>query len=455
MLPLVKHTQLSDPIAYRGGVAISVAQYLADVALCANRLPDAKYVLLACQDRYAFAVGLGAAWVRQQSCLLPSTHTEELISKLADTHEALYCLTDEPASAIRLPQTCIADWLLKGSVQPAPAVLMIASEHVAAYVFTSGSTGLPVAHRKTWGRLVANVQSEGQRLGVVPGSGYTMVGTVPPQHMYGFESTVLIAMQNASAFEAGKPFYPADIERTMARTPRPRALVTTPFHLRAFITEVAAPSPIDLLVCATAPLTATLAQEAEQKTQARLLEIYGSTETGQLATRQTSLTSDWTTFDGIQIQHLGDKPFASGAQIEGSVEVNDVLELKSAQVFILHGRTVDMVNVAGKSTTLGHLNHQLLSIPGVEDGAFFVPNEATEGIGNTTRLAAVVVAPGLTIEALQQELRRKIAPPFLPRPLKLVPTLPRNNTGKLPREALLALIQPPQDLANPSAKDAQ
>jgi acyl-coenzyme A synthetase/AMP-(fatty) acid ligase len=36
-----------------------------------------------------------------------------------------------------------------------------------------------------------------------------------------------------------------------------------------------------------------------------------------------------------------------------------------------------------------------------------------------------------------------------------VPTLPRNNTGKLPREALLALIQPPQDLANPSAKDAQ
>jgi acyl-coenzyme A synthetase/AMP-(fatty) acid ligase len=454
MLPLVTHTQLSDPIAYRGGVAISVAQYLADVADCATRLPDARYVLLACQDRYAFAVGLGAAWVRKQSCLLPSTHTEELISKLADTHTALYCLTDEQACAIRLPQTLIANSLLQGNAQSAPAVPLIDPDHVAAYVFTSGSTGLPAAHRKTWGRLVVNVQSEGQRLGVVPGSGYTIVGTVPPQHMYGFESTVLIAMQNAAAFEAGKPFYPADIERTMARTPRPRALVTTPFHLRAFITEVAAPSPIDLLVCATAPLTAALAVEAEQKTQARLLEIYGSTETGQLATRQTSHTSDWTTFDGIQIQHLGDKPFASGAQIEGCVEVNDVLELKSPQVFILHGRTVDMVNVAGKSTTLGHLNHQLLSIPGVEDGAFFVPNEATEGVGNTTRLAAVVVAPGLTMAALQQALRRKIAPAFLPRPLKLVPTLPRNSTGKLPREALLAFIQTPYSPANPSTMDA-
>ncbi len=455
MLPLVTHTQLSAPMAYRGGEAISVARYLADVALCATRLPEAQYVLLACQDRYAFAVGLGAAWVRQQSCLLPSTHTEELISKLADTHKALYCLTDEPACAIQLPQTDIANLLLKASAQPEPLVPMIAPEHVAAYVFTSGSTGLPVAHPKTWGRLVVNVQSEGQRLGVVPGSQYTMVGTVPPQHMYGFESTVLIAMQNSAAFEAGKPFYPADIERTMARTPRPRALVTTPFHLRAFITEVAAPSPIDLLVCATAPLTATLAAEAEQKTQARLIEIYGCTETGQLATRQTSHTSDWTTFDGIQIQHLGDKPFASGAQIEGSIEVNDVLELKSPQVFVLHGRTVDMVNVAGKSTTLGHLNHQLLSIPGVEDGAFFVPNEATEGVGNTTRLAAVVVAPSLTMEALQQALRRKIAPAFLPRPLKLVSKLPRNSTGKLPREALLSFIQPQQGLANPSAKDAQ
>lgn len=443
MLPLVTHTQLSDPIAYRGGVAISAAQYLADVAHCATRLPQAKYVLLACQDRYAFAVGLGAAWVRQQSCLLPSTHTEELIGKLASTHEALYCLTDERACNIQLPQTYITDWLLQAGTPPAASVPMIPADHVAAYVFTSGSTGLPMAHRKTWGRLVVNVQSEGQRLGVVPGSGYTMVGTVPPQHMYGFESTVLIAMQNAAAFESGKPFYPADIERTMARTPRPRALVTTPFHLRAFMTEVATPSPIDLLVCATAPLTATLAIEAEQKTQARLLEIYGSTETGQLATRQTSQTSDWTAFDGIELAHVGDKPFASGAQIEGSVEVNDVLELLSERSFILHGRTVDMVNVAGKSTTLGHLNHQLLSIPGVQDGAFFVPSEATEGTGNTTRLAAVVVAPTLSIEALQQALRRKIAPAFLPRPLKLVPTLPRNSTGKLPRETLLALIQAP------------
>jgi acyl-coenzyme A synthetase/AMP-(fatty) acid ligase len=440
-LPLITHARPSDPVAYRQGKAISAAQYIADVQYCAARLPASSYVLLACQDRYAFAVGFGAAQLRGQSCLLPSTHTEELIAKLASTHEALYCLTDDAACAIALPQTHVSDWLLQAPADPAAPVPMIATAQVAAYVFTSGSTGLPVPHRKTWGKLVVNVQSEGTRLGIVAGSGYAIVGTVPPQHMYGFESTVLIALQNGAAFEAGKPFYPADIEHAMASVPRPRALVTTPFHLRAFITEVHTPSPIDLLVCATAPLAKPLAELAEQKTAAQLLEIYGSTETGQLATRRTTATAEWTTFDGIRIDQTEGTSFASGLQVEGSVPINDVLELHSERVFTLHGRTADMVNIAGKSTTLNYLNHQLLSIPGVEDGAFVVQSAATEGLGNTARLAAVAVAPTHTADSLQLELRRRIATAFLPRPLKLVASLPRNGTSKLPREALLALVK--------------
>ena len=458
MLALIAYADMERPLAYRHGMVITAAQYIADVTFCAERLPASNYVLLACQDRYAFAVGFGAAMVRGQSCLLPSTHTEELIANLASSYEALYCMTDDPACAFDLPQTQMGDWLLVERLKsenppPIQTIPLIAADHVAAYVYTSGSTGLPVAHPKHWDKLVANVQSEGARLGIVPGSGYTIVGTVPPQHMYGFESTVLVALQNGAAFEAGKPFYPADIERAIAGVPRPRALVTTPFHLRAWLTEVAAPSALDLLVSATAPLVIALAEEAERKTGARLLEIYGSTETGQLATRRTTETSDWTTFDGIVIHQTQamsvstsiSPSIASGTQVEGHVHINDVLELKSKRVFILHGRTADMVNVAGKSTTLDYLNHQLLSIEGVEDGAFFVQSASTEGTGNTTRLAAVVVAPMHTVETLQTELRRKIAPAFLPRPLKLVASLPRNGTSKLPREALLALIRVPAD----------
>ena len=75
-LPLIAYAELQRPLAYRHGSVISAAQYLADVYLCAQRLPASIYVLLACQDRYAFAVGFGAAMVRGQSCLLPSTNTD-------------------------------------------------------------------------------------------------------------------------------------------------------------------------------------------------------------------------------------------------------------------------------------------------------------------------------------------------------------------------------------------
>ena len=44
-------------------------------------------------------------------------------------------------------------------------------------------------------------------------------------------------------------------------------------------------------------------------------------------------------------------------------------------------------------------------------------------------------------EELLAELRLAIDPVFLPRPLCLVDQLPRNETGKLPHEALLNMLR--------------
>jgi acyl-coenzyme A synthetase/AMP-(fatty) acid ligase len=57
------------------------------------------------------------------------------------------------------------------------------------------------------------------------------------------------------------------------------------------------------------------------------------------------------------------------------------------------------------------------------------------------RLTAFVVAPGLDRTAVLAALRERIDPVFLPRPLHLVDALPRNATGKLPRESLVALAR--------------
>ena len=108
--------------------------------------------------------------------------------------------------------------------------------------------------------------------------------------------------------------------------------------------------------------------------------------------------------------------------------------MRDAESFVLQGRNADLVNVAGKRSSLAYLNHHLNSIHGVKDGVFFMPDEIDARV---TRLTAFVVAPGLSRQALIEQLRARVDPVYLPRPLYFVESLPRNATGKLPREVLL------------------
>ena len=105
---------------------------------------------------------------------------------------------------------------------------------------------------------------------------------------------------------------------------------------------------------------------------------------------------------------------------------------------MLHGRNADLVNIAGKRTSLAHLNYHLNSIEGVRDGVFVVPDDTASAV---PRLMAFVVAPGVTREAILDALRTRIDAAFMPRPLTFVAALPRNDTGKLPRAALQALAE--------------
>src|SRR6185312_4469848 len=440
-LALVTHNGIGDVFAYRRGEAITVGRFLADVQQLAALYPPGGHVLNVCADRYHFAVGLGAALVTRKISLLPPNHTPEMVRQLQLLAPDVFCLCDA-ATSVALPQLAYPGPQPRTSdARPAPAdVPRIAADQIAAYVFTSGSTGLPVPHRKTWGALVRNVSAGAARLGLSGGARHSIIGTVPPQHMFGFESTVLLALQGAAALCAEHPFYPADICAALAAVPRPRLLVTTPVHLRALLSAGLPVPALDLVVSATAPMQKALAQAAEAALAAPLLEIYGSTETGQIATRRTATTEPWALFPQVRLVPQGERVWVSGGHVETPVAVGDVLECVDDQHFLLRGRKADLVNIAGKRSSLAYLNHQLNAIEGVQDGVFFMPDEDDTAPG-VARLRAFVVAPGLSMAALRAALRERIDPAFMPRPLLFVERLPRNSTGKLPREALQALAR--------------
>jgi len=398
-------------------------------------------VLNACSDRYHFAVGLGASLAAGKVSLLPPTRTPEVIRQLSSFAPDVVCLTDDADCEIALPQVQFPESVSAPTAATPP---LIESAQLAAYVFTSGSTGKPVPHKKTWGRLLSNVHEEARRLGVdarARGADRpcAILATVPPQHMYGFESSVLMPLVSGHALCAERPFYPADIGAVLAAVPRPRVLITTPIHLRALIASSVVLPEVDLIVSATAPLTQQLAFAVEERFHTELLEIYGSTETGQVAARRPTETPQWRLWPGVTLSVKAEETWAQGGHIEERTRLHDVLELTGEGRFLLHGRIADLVNVAGKRSSLAYLNHQLNSIPGVLDGAFFHLDESGASHTGATRVAACVVAPGLDSVRLIDELRQRIDPIFLPRPLLFVPSLPRNSTGKLPQEALRSL----------------
>lgn len=404
----------------------------------AGALGDGGQVLNACSDRYHFTVGFAATLVAGKLSLLPSTHTPEVIRQLLAFAPDVVCLTDDSDCDIDLPRVRYPLGAALGASANV-AVPVIEAAQPAACVFTSGSTGTPVPYRKSWGHLVACVREEAGRLGLPADRSCAIVATVPPQHMYGFESSVLVALANAHTLCAERPFYPADIAATLAAVPRPRILVSTPIHLRALIESGTALPPTDLIVCSTAPLAQQLAAQVEQRFSTTLLEIYGSTETGQIALRRPTHTAEWRLWPGVTLVPRDGETWAQGGHIEQPTRMCDVLESTGAEGFLLHGRVADLVNIAGKRSSLAYLNHQLNSIAGVLDGAFFHVDDPRAAHHGVARVAACVVAPQLDAAQLVQALRQRIDPVFLPRPLLFVARLPRNSTGKLPQEALRSL----------------
>jgi acyl-coenzyme A synthetase/AMP-(fatty) acid ligase len=309
--------------------------------------------------------------------------------------------------------------------------------------YTSGSTGRPVPNPKTWRSLAAAALFNAARLREVlgPASAQSVpwiLATVPSQHMYGLEMSVLLPLLGGMAVHASHPLYPADIAAALAEMPSPRVLVTTPFHLRALMQSGVALPALAAIVSATAPLAAEQARAAEQRFATRVLEFFGSTETCVIASRLTASASAWTPYPGLVLEPLEDTTRVAAPWLPADVVLQDVLDVGADGRFEVRGRNSDMVEVAGKRASLADLTRRLLSVPGVTDAVVFQPDTANDS--GVRRLAALAVASGTDAQQVLAQMAGLVDPVFLPRPLVLLPRLPRNAVGKLPREALLAAL---------------
>ena len=418
-----------DPLISDDGRLTSVGEFLAHSRRIAVPFAAGRTVLNLCERRPAFLAGFVAAVQARCTTLLPTSRSPEVIAHMRALYPGSLSIDDQtPESSTGLQ---------------APPPGPIPADQLVMIGCTSGSTGEPSRHEKIWHQVAAITARNNATIRAALPSGSAqrtpwIVGTVPSQHMYGMELTVLLPLLGQMGIHAARPLLPAEVAATLAAVPAPRILVSTPAHLRAIVASGIALPHTDVTVSATAPLDQELARAVEAATGGVLLEMFGSTETCILGSRRTAQESAWRPYPGVRFTVEGDGTRVEAPWFVRPEHLQDVIETDPAGTFALVGRSSDLIDVAGKRASLADLTQRILRIPGVVDAVVFQP-EATRGL--VRRVAALVVGPGHTSLSIRAALEAAIDPAFMPRPLLVVAALPRTESGKLPRTALLAALR--------------
>lgn len=426
-------------VYYTAPGIISGKKLLSYAWALAARLPDCPIINLH-NDPLHFTIVFLSALLKGQYCLLCSDHTLPFLKALQTEYKAICTGTSLPEGLDEFSLPPLRELISDRTDNP---VLSVTQK--VACLFTSGSTGQPQMHKKHWGELVARSHTALQLLGPV---GTTLLGTVPPYHMYGFETFILQSLHTPMITASGPCFFPADIEKLAANTPSPHILITSPVHLQSLTTARASLPGLIRIISAAAPLTEELAHEAEKLFHAPVMEIYGATEIGSIAIRRTISSAPWQLYKGItltaDLSDDGEESQLVNAPYATPYPLNDIIVIEGTGYFRLVRRKADILKIAGKRSSYEALNKILCEQPGVLDGCFaplYTEQALKEGKNEPIHLQAFVVGRDIDLTALMQSLRYHIDQPFTPRRLVRLKSLPRNSVGKLTRQALDILVK--------------
>ena len=436
-IPLIKGYSPEKILFYSEDETFSQGQFLSDVLYCAaylNKL-DVKALINRCSHRYFFAVIFAAGIVNTGQNLLPQGKQSGHIQRLKETYPNAYSI-GLPEDGVDIN---IIEVLKQNSCAPEQIKLpFIASDTLAALAFTSGSTGLPKANPKYWRTLVGTTQKLVKRFFSQCTETPTIISTVPSQHMYGLEMTVMMALQGECQVSVERPFYPEDIARSVKEAPSHCVLVTTPAHLKSISGIQIDPNEVGMVVSATMPLDLALAENTEKHLRCPIQEIYGCTEAGSIATRYSCKNKAWHLLEGFALQENEYGMLAAGDHLYEEAPLQDVIEILDDCHFQLLGRSTDLINVGGKRSSLVHLTSVLSQLEGVEDAWFFLPDNVDD---KTIPRPAAFVVSARPLRDLMKEMSLCVDPVFIPRPIYQVNRILRNDTGKVTRELIELMLK--------------
>ncbi len=436
MIRLFGERPEAAPVAVGEAGERSAADLREDAGAVARYLEGARpgNVLLVCDDRYLFAASLLGTWQAGRVVVLPPNGQPGTVEAIADATGVAVFLHDRAAAPIGLDVRS----LLGLPHQPEFPPPDLPPERHLVILTTSGTTGRHLTCPKTAGQLLGEVDELARAFAIDRGS--RVLATVPPHHIYGLLFSVLLPLRVGGSLVRDCPLQPEAVFGALSRWGA-TILVSAPPHLRALEVSDGAP-PLRRVFSSGAPLPVRSSVLLRERLGWRVTEVYGSTETGGIAWRDDP-AAPWAPFSGVYVgagedgRLLLDSP-RLGADVPRPLKCDDRVKLRGNGTFDLLGRSDGVAKVGAKRISVAELEERVLSLPGVRDAVALL-----QGVPGPRgqELALAVVAPGWSAERMRRELAAWFDPVTVPRRILFLDALPREASGKLPRDRIAAFFQ--------------
>lgn len=435
---LLAQYQKGAPVAFGAAGIRTVDELRRDLSIIAAALPypeKGRSILLVFErDRYFFTAALLGAIARGHSVLLPPNTRRDTIGGLLNDERVLGLLHDTGAGLELNVASLLEAPDRSASYEPSEP------PQIALTLFTSGTTSAFSEWPKTAAQLLDEARTLGELFEIQ--SSDRVLGLVSPLHIYGLLYTVLMPLLRGASFSRETPLYAESIAERL-RADKPSVMISVPAQLRSFeAIDVEDLRCLRRVFSSTAPLREALAQRFYEHAGLPITEVFGSTETGGIATRQRAIGEALRPLPGVSIavdddgHLLVDSPFVD-ARFGLPYKTGDLAEIDPSGALIHKGRADGIVKIGGRRLSLPELEERVRSIEGVEDAALLTL-ETEDGRGHQLFLA---YAPEtVKIEEVRATLRGHYEPSCIPRRILAVERLPREENGKLPRAALLSLF---------------
>lgn len=330
------------------------------------------------------------------------------------------------ATFFRLHESELEDELLRRrSVGDWTSTVMRAWAHGSRSITftTSGTSGAPTHCTHRWASIAQELDAQAALFA----GRQRVVGLVGPRHIYGFLFGVLLPRWLGVPFVDGRGTAPAGL----GSVSRPGDLLVG-FPMRWDLAAPAARWPDDVTgVTSTGPIAAATIAALRQHGLGRMVEVYGSSETGGVAWRDNPADPlrpypHWSLNDDGTLARAD--PEVPG--LTHPIKPPDTLRARGGG-FDVTGRRDGSVQVAGTNVSCAHVASVLAEHPDI--GACTVRLMSTHE-GARLKAFAVIgteVAEEALRPALRQWMQARLSAAETPANIVFGDALPRNAYGKL------------------------